>query len=617
MRLFRRISLLGVIGVVLFLAGAMDSPGVLSGQNPCPANSAKDFIQEMNLLPSIGEFELLSITDFSLGVINALEIPVAPGIDRSVDVAPFPMRETSFQMKLNGGPFTSTLSSTERTFRGVIDGVPDSFVALYIQPDRDLDGDGQNEPGFVSGFLVENLTTGVPWYFIEPVRPLLKPLATSPVVLAGIDACFPATSHTHIVYKAADMSPTTALATYLHPGKPQQIERTLGQQGPQAGVFSIDLDPARRVKPTIIQLRAPQCTAPGLTTIQSVVANRTDPPKNLTEVKVQLFIDNVPQGPAQAIPLIPSGGQDPVLFTHTFDSLGKFIIEVRTEASGMKRPIQITPMGDCPSSPFTSLPIVAVADAAFYEFYTTDIEEKAWWEGQEEVLNLVDAFYQEQFPGLAFKTRALEAWTPASSVPAVVPASGINAYTLLCLFAQGNLPSASASTVVPPPAIPHTGEDDVPMITHLFSGYDLGHIPPPMAIADSGCCWCEANCSGIGTNIVGLAEGTGGFRNHPSRSCITSSLDKPVDLIPAANHGLSRHYPILETPESNDPNANFQVTLYQRFLLVAHEIGHNLGANHKEDETGIMHPSLQGTIRFRFNSDSLEEIENCWLSCEN
>lgn len=697
-RALRGLLLLGMFCALLWPWGLINSYAQGGPVSCASVTEKEDFVSR--LLPSVSEFELFDLVapnpltllgEALSGFASAageseISLPVGRSTDNSTGAVTTEfrtvvlnqwsfLREASFEVRLNGGPLPSgelpdpPISLLgERTFRGRIDGYPNSLAALYIQHDRMINGDWQ--PGFISGFLLEDKDDpDSDWYFIEPVRPLLK-MAVADVYKnpgvthtdADIDACFNKWRYTHIVYKAGNAI----------------VGRPLS--------FRIDLDPVRHTEETGNQHVRYKRTAP-----LQVVANRFIQHGNQDHGVVVEITTIRPLAKLNVAETLPAGFKltptdidcdgapvnrlAPNEFFCTYTNLhaGEEITITYKAKAGptpstcdfqdIQMPGPTPPTSTCirgtavsvlPSavgetltldSPLEvvsvppvswaklhhskTIPLVATGDSSFYDLYTDVIEEKAWWEGQEEVLNLADAFYRAEVPGLEFRVRGLEAWSPplgpGSTIEVDVnPEDGnpdINVYTLLCHFAQD----------FPPPAVEHI-EGSAPVVVHLFSGHDLGNLPSHEAVADVATHYCEDNCGGFGSATVGMAEGRGGFNqgfDEPAPTgCASSFEDSPytpdgfaVEVEPPGHHSLSQQAP---KPNEDDPDApvppneNFQATLYQRFLLVAHEIGHSLGASHVDDDmdevelgegkTSMMHSHLSNNTEFWLHSTSRGEI---------
>lgn len=117
---------------------------------------------------------------------------------------------------------------------------------------------------------------------------------------------------------------------------------------------------------------------------------------------------------------------------------------------------------------------------------------------------------------------------------------------------------------------------------------------------------------------MGLTEGIGGVFNDRSNGCESQKLT------PAGHHSLSQQLPDALSldcqPDCLDTNKNYQAILLQRFLLVAHELGHNLGALHTDsnDDTTVMSSPLQNipssanitNIITTFNPGSSRDMRN-------
>ena len=270
------------------------------------------------------------------------------------------------------------------------------------------------------------------------------------------------------------------------------------------------------------------------------------------------------------------------------------------------------------------LAVVPFGDAAFRLQYLNG--EETWLDGQLKVLNLVRSFYQEV--NLTLDIHQPREFDDSSPVPvealpftenpllALMPDQNgdgipdLNAFTYLCHFAQGfpNEPTV-------PPTVSNITS---PYIVHLFTGQDLGPVyldeGSPL-LNDSGCCLCEVNCGMKGPDVIGLAEGVGGVWQLSSTGCRSSD----GVLSPAANHALSQHTPKFRL--GSEANDQYQATLYQRFLIVAHEIGHNASLPHSGASDSVMSAMLVNepdgdNIEFKLAQTghtgvSQEQIANC------
>jgi len=265
--------------------------------------------------------------------------------------------------------------------------------------------------------------------------------------------------------------------------------------------------------------------------------------------------------------------------------------------------------------------IVGVGDTAFYGLFD-GASGKTWWQAQEEVLTVVVDFYKSI--GIEFNLLALEAWTSDGPGAAILggadldhdgdldPGDGlvdVNAFNLLCDFAEGivldmNLDSGFSNAEVTEdsaarhPPINHKSPRDRndAFVVHLFSGYDLGPVPFAKAtkISDSGCCLCEGGpeCGTQESAIVGLAQKAGGIWGNISNLCTLGSNSSAEIVREKTHHSLSQYVPE-STSKVETPNQNNQGLLFQRALLLAHEVGHSLGARHSDDQTTIMSPQLE------------------------
>lgn len=609
-----------VVVATLILTGSVDPPTWISTRQ-CPAQNPQRFVEQH--LTSVRNPKVVMVNPSemleSAHAGSSFEVPTIHG-DPYVQVSHLDMRHGRFEMNVQPSIPLRDPGGLQ-TYRGQLteeDHPFDSLVALFFGVQD------EGRPGFVSGFIVESVSHPErSWDFIEPARPLMMSIArrTSDGSLSRSDVrnCLGKGLPWHVIYQAKDVS-----------------------KG-----FISQLEPARDVKAVIERLETPFNIWPGATfNVNAHIANHTDPghdqgnnhhhldvpdespePGHQVVTDVEFLVDGDPVATVTDL-AVTRGDPEVVSFTYRFSSQQHATLTVRTEGNEMERDVNVTNKEDAldpPPAEFASIPFVAIADAEFYDFHQ-QMAQKTWWEGQAEVINLADAFFNSQIDDFRLLIRGLEAWREgASNGPgqAVIGALGtseaINAYTLLCSFAQDV-----------PEAVPNMHPNRPPGLTHLFTGRDLGPIPEPMAVSDAGGGFCESSCSQVGGNVVGLAEGVGGYKRASSTppSCANAPLTHPQDLDPEAYHGLSQHMPhdtnSTECDEfglcgRKNANSGYQASLYQRFILLAHELGHNLGANHSEDPTSIMYTPLQNTIRFKldaYRQRNIREINECWKTCK-
>jgi len=247
------------------------------------------------------------------------------------------------------------------------------------------------------------------------------------------------------------------------------------------------------------------------------------------------------------------------------------------------------------------VPIWGLRDAAFNQSnaFLVGNMDKSPDQAQEEVFNLVDTFWEHAL-GIRISLVGLDTWDPKNRVKFADP---VNAYNLLCAFAQqGGDNHSNSSNSLAKALHDHQKQlilgnrESFPLIVHLFTGVDLKPVPLDdngnLIVSDSGA-FCTRNCGIREYKIVGLAEGVGGVFNDRSNGCATQ------ELTPAGHHSLSQQLPDASSldcqPNCSGPNKNLQAILLQRFLLVAHELGHNLGALHTDsnDPDTVMSSPLQ------------------------
>ena len=629
-----KIVALGVVGVALALSGSIEWPNQVSAvQSGCPAPSPERFVQTH--LTSVEDLKVVSInptvmhtaaTDDGVFDVPLLRKDTDGSLNadfQPVHVSRYPIAHEGFRMREMRARERRLGARELWTFRGGLAQYPNSLAALYVRPSH------EGSPGFVSGYLLENVNVTDPnmaqsgWHFIEPARPLMMGIAQRSESLSTADVgnCLSEQAAWHVIYQVRGTS----------------------------DAFSMQVEPARDVKGVVNRLEAPfNIWTNTPFSVNAHIANLTDPELNLADdvpsmtghqvaTDVTFLVDGDDVAEIEDLP-VTRGDPEVVSFSHEFSSAGRHTLIVRADGNEMKRVVNVVPepadkttklevlKAAAAPEALDTMPFVGVADDAFFDLYSSMVQ-KTWWEGQVEVINLMEAFFREKIEGFGLRIQALEAWTkaapsrPGRAVESALASAGIepheviNAYTLLCNFAQ-DVPSE----------VPNY-ESDAPGLTHLFSGRDLGPIPQPMVVSDAGGGFCQNSCSQVGGNVVGLAQGVGGYKRGStlgSKSC-ANSLTQPESFDPVAYHGLSQHGP--HNPHSADSmgsdsrenaNAGYQATLYQRFILLAHEIGHNLGANHSSDEASIMYTPLQNTIRFkldRLRQRSDREIRQCWKTC--
>ncbi len=266
------------------------------------------------------------------------------------------------------------------------------------------------------------------------------------------------------------------------------------------------------------------------------------------------------------------------------------------------------------ASELRTFKVVPMSDPSFSTLFGSAITDKTVEDAQREVLNLVEALYLTK-ANIRIETLAPSNRWPSSAPGATLAPSSINALSLLCDFSDRTRLTDADGDGIEDTGFPldfssYRDREEVsnPVVLHLFTGHDLGSIPADadQTIEDSGCCICEIECgTEEGRDIVGIAEGLGGLWARSADSC-----GKAGALNPSGNRSLSQHRP--KPNEEGSANENFQALLLQRFLLVAHEIGHNLGAEHSLDPRNLMFPSIDtGRHDVEFELDNVRRMKAC------
>jgi hypothetical protein len=514
-------------------------------------------------------------------------------------------------------------------YEGIVKGATGPSLAVLYIPRKS----SANEPeGFISGFLLSDAG----WFFIEPVRSLLKLNHVKDIDLA---ACgFAPELRTHIVYQPKDtdfdivLDPRCLPAPRLSLDACNSIVSTL-----DSGV-AINVDLPSRMVPETLPVRA------------RITNNRSE----ILVVDVALGIRRTDNTPIEIVLPLPQRMTFLPCQTMTFPSLiatprvnfslGDYIIEVRLvdPMNGNKtldrqvKSIRVSRPDPRPGVPpialeeildrnnnnrldddelalarsdteipgtggqrvsqqrraeiesryspnstvasnlllrtpeggyATSLTLTVVGDSAFNSIN----DEKQWYQRQEEVINLVDSLFSRQlpnFPQMNMRVQALEVWESGGPGSAFV--TNPTAVAMLCDF-------------VTPNNFPHTDarpDNNTVSMVHLMSGRNFA----PMEKTDFG-----GNASGFGggfgqKGIIGVAENIGGNgRSTQFQHPVCTNPSNPgVGMIfsLAAHHSVSQHVPWISPFAAPGDTRNYNALLSQRFLLFAHELGHNLNAPH-------------------------------------
>jgi hypothetical protein len=628
---------LGIVGMTLVLFGAASDKIALSTQSialdrlgsHCPIFQSLDLELEAltdkeNKIKKIVERLLTSLKDKEYYIVsfgNNATIPdylsdarsgsattttsvhfeIGSYLDYTVQFGEPPFGET--QLRRNSG-MDEDISDGAHSFQGIIQPTDDddesfenSVVALHIGKDRNINSIPGDEPtAFISGFFLEDADRGITdknWTFIEPLRPLLKPLVHPNNMFAPFDR----TTGTHWSEKL--LNSYIPLDCRVHIIYPITAEITIVSEDVETNEITM-----------------------------------------LSDANIDFHTD-----------------LNPLYYRF----LEKLRVTKKKDQGSIEPRLTTFPAGIPAKRPEealsnTTIPIIAVADRSYYDLYERIVIEKTWDQSLEELVNLVDSFYRYTFAteGLKLDLRLMQAWDhdlnnlDGASVH-------VDAYSQLCQFAQ-NIPNASGVS-----EHERMEGSNGTFLTHLFTGNDLGPLPGGKVIIDTGDGFCPGSgCGSNGQDIIGISEGIAGFRNFnpEARACqvpldllvgeLDETTDEPYDYLhspapffPASFHSLSQQVPdlppkpskidpvlvalepdVVTEPLNEEPlNRNYNALLYQRFLLMAHEIGHNLGGIHPAitfesvgvgaapaELSTIMHARLDGNIQFRLDENSKLEI---------
>lgn len=561
------------------------------------------------------------------------------------------MRSASFDFRVDGADhFLSSFGepAADSTYIGKVEGAHFSLIVLYLREARTLYASPGAAatvlPAMVTGFVLfdkrdpDSLQRTPSWIFIEPIIPL----ATAAEIRPRDKASGGKVDYTEIDFTVASGSTNRCFGNEQDDpvNKPAMLTY---KAGTAKDLFELNVDPIPDAKPSFKEFLAPCEVRTGENIqINYTIVNLSNQSSSITENPLEPQVvagnwDNTVINYSHTLmppkTLATMGGSSSSMISEkTYSdnlpntlSPGVHLLRIETLNSARNRLIYVTdsaPFGsgydtDCDSlidrqyEPLT-VPVMAEADKSFYNFYTSELlfngkPVKMWWEAQEEVLNLVDSLFTERLPNFRFETQSVGYWQPNM----VSPNDNMDAYNLLCGFTDMVQPSTDITR---------------PLLVHLFSGEDLGELEEPSrAVSDVGDSLCPLTCTMVNSAIVGLASGVLGWRgeNIGTARCpySISDLDDSVPYNSArvifnspSHHSLTQHFP-KPTLDQNDPKKNYHGTLYQRFLLVAHELGHTLGANHSPHYDSIMSTPLSDAVNFKLEAARINEITLCRLYC--
>ncbi|MBI1741910.1 hypothetical protein HYR54_02460 [Candidatus Acetothermia bacterium] len=559
--------------------------------------------------------------------------------------------------------------------------VPDQYLAELYVPQRASGG----PQGFISGFVL----TLDGWFFIEPVRSLLLLNGAS---LAEIEQCgFPAHKRTHIVYKAS----ATDFDIVLDPRCEPHIPGPCKDVDKLYSGVAINIDLPIRMIPGALPVRAMVTNnrkdmkdVDAVITLiirrigdsgesKPVLECQPNPSRVLIKLDAMIAINcptvefglgsyvaevrlTNPEKPQETFERQVKGIRvqnavtiEEVLDRNNNNRLDDDELRIAEDSFNKKTPLlgfgeqfvssqKLAELrGKFCSSSAIACPLPLRGPTGFANAFTLTVvgdqpfnqiqDEKEWWQRQEEVANLVDslfAFGGNDFPRMNLRLQALETWQDGGP-GSTIPTSGEQNATAVALLCD----------LVDPGKFPHTDQQSgsVTGIVHLMSGRNFA----PMEKTDFG-----GNATDFAAmvdrkkGIIGLAENIGGVGVRTDNRHITclNPQNPGVGIIfnPPAHHSISQHVPWRRPGETTANTAggdtrNYNALLYQRFLLMAHELGHNLNAPHTlippedriEDRAcnllldctfgeppgrTVMSPKINQDIVFRFFDSVLLEI---------
>lgn len=498
--------------VLLTFGGSATLFDTTYGQEGCPTDQ-ETFVFEM--LPSITDFHIATSRDFTLdgsnlfndalSEINSILVPL-PFNSGGVEPAPATLILNDIEPPSAGDP-------EPRTFSGFLDIETDSTLSLFVRPNNA----SENQFGHIKGFIIRDLSAeGDPtllpqdnWYFIEPLRDLIRGVLGRPGSLCDLDdlnAVFPdligpSSMNYHIIYEVRN----TDFVIDFDPHNVEGSEHIESNSNTHPSV-KFDSNAYKR------------------TMLASLVRSAFQSTRVNIQIDADLWFVRLMGGEKNA--------KDDI------DALMNMLLR----GNGTN----------------------------FYSDFNVQLS----------LGNLTPNIWRTSGPGASF-----------SAPP--------NAYEMLCEYVMFTDATPSST----------------PTIHHLISGHDFANFPAAdLGLSDSADSICgAAGCGGQGRAIVGMAAGIGGFRQSSQNSCGIDSQGRPIPFTPemVSHHSVSQHR---SKASLDGTTSKFDATLLQRWVLLAHEIGHNLGARHN-DVSGMIKPvmdsAINGTLSYWLTTITRDDTNAC------
>jgi len=560
MRFLAKISLLGVLGMM----AVFGSPNLFVSQAAQPACPTDANGLALALLPSLGdEFVILTRDQFQSDKGDIFATSPGPAFDFRI-VPNSPNFPEEFVIWLDPSPLEDPNEPNPEAFIGtlLVDRPFDSLAALTITQDEIVTLGAEDDliEGQMKGFFVVDLTqelaVSLPsdnWFFVEPLKPLLRNVYNrSSSPCSGLDgASFEA---------ILDGLPRSVHVLY-------EFRR-------------LDFDLVMGIQPPVSQLATPQSEENGSRvapsqTVSRAVAPATCRGNSCLDVALRAVVDRDFMNTAGVHDL----RRPAINRVARRDVLTLFNMVVSRED---------TSVGRLPTF-FSREGVEVDLDIVRGSIRNLEIAE----------FNAISDPYHDETS---------------------------NAYEVMCGF------------ITAEPGHSHSAANSYEIV-HLLSGTEFGTFPKRELelISDSGDDFCPMAGCGTG-KLVGLAQGVGdvsddgrvpvpgGFTTDglplKDGQCSQSPDTNPSDELAASfyqafepgHHSLSQQRPNSDQDDEGGTR-QYDALLAQRWVIVAHEIGHNLCAKHSrsmsEDSRSIMNSVIDQETSYSLPQENVDQINAC------